>query len=185
MRIDPRILFGESRRAVLARLLCIGTLWTFTVAATSCSTGDPDLVGGPTFVTDLTLRNAAGTVTQDFARGEPITLELTVRNRSNSEAILQFTTGQQSDFVVLDAGTTRKRWLWSFGKAFITASTETVFAPRETKTLRVEWDQVGNDGLPVGAGSYEARGVLLFGEFFTDPLAQHQLGSPLRPFTIR
>lgn len=183
MQDEPRVI-GQSRHAVIARLLAIASIWLLTVAATSCSTDDSEF-GGPTFATDLTLRNAAGNATQEFAPGEPITLELTVRNRSSNEAILQFASGHQSDAVVLDSGTSRVRWKWSHGKAFTQATSELAFAPEEVKTVTLVWNQVGNDGFPVGPGNYEARGVLLFGQFATDPLALHQLGSPLRPFTIR
>ncbi len=184
MRID-----ATARRTpwhvVAARVLALGAIWTFTAGATSCSVGDDDEIGGPTFVTDLTLKNAAGNVTDQFAPGETITLELTVRNRSDLEAVLEFASGQQFDFVVLDSGTSRVRWKWSQGKAFTQATSELLFAPGQTRTIAVQWDQRDDDGLPVALGNYEARGVLIFGQFASDPLFPHQLGSPLRRFTIR
>jgi len=171
---------------VAGRIFVLGAIWTFTAGATSCSVGGDDgEFGGPTFVTDLTLRNSAGTVASEFSPGETITLELTVRNRSDLEAVLEFTSGQQSDFVVLDSGTTRVRWKWSHGKAFTQATTDLVFAPDQTRTITVQWDQRDNDGLAIAPGNYEARGVLIFGRFASDPLFPHQLGSPLRRFTIR
>lgn len=170
---------------IVARFLVLGTIWTFTAGATSCSVSDDGEFGGPTFVTDLTLRNSAGNVTDQFAPGETITLELTVRNRSDLDAVLEFASGQQFDFVVLDSGTSRVRWKWSQGKAFTQANSELLFAPDQTRTISVQWDQRGNDGQPVALGNYEARGVLIFGQFASDPLFPHQLGSPLRRFSIR
>ncbi len=166
----------------LLRLMCLVIVCMFTAGATSCSTDGESV--GPTFVTDLTIKNAAGAITQSFTPGEPITFELSVRNRTRSEAILQFPSTHQSDFVVIDSAS-RVRWLWSRDRAFPAVITELEFAPEETKTSSFVWDQVGDGGLPLSPGNYEARGVLVFAEFAVDPLAPHQLGSPLRPFTIR
>jgi hypothetical protein len=152
-----------------------------TAGATSCNT-DGDV--GPTFVTDLVLKNAAGQVREEFAAGEAITFELTVRNRTNTDVIVEFASGHQFDFVVVDAGSSRVRWLWSRGKAFTQALTEVDFAREQTRTFTTTWNQVGDDGQAVLPGNYEARGVLLFSEFRTDPLAQHQLASPLKAFRI-
>lgn len=164
------------------RFIALVVVWIFTSGADSCSATTK---ADPTFVADLVLKNAAGVPRQEFAPGDPITMELTVRNRSNTEAILQFTTNQQFDFVVVDGGTSRTRWLWSFGKAFLQGTTELEFAPNQTRTFVVTWDQLDNARLPVSVGNYEARGVLLFAEFAFNPLAQSQLGSPVRAFTIR
>ncbi len=164
------------------KLIALAVVWTFTAGADSCSATTKS---DPTFVADLVLKNAAGAVRQEFAPGDPITMELTVRNRSNTEAILQFATNQQFDFVVVDSGTSRTRWLWSFGKAFLQGTTELEFAPNQTRTFVVTWDQLDNARLPVSVGNYEARGVLLFAEFAFNPLAPSQLGSPVRVFTIR
>lgn len=165
----------------LLKLAAVAVVWTFTAGATSCSS---DSMGGPTFVTDLVIRNAAGAVDNQFARGEPVTFELSVRNRTRQEAVLQFSTGHQFDFVVLDDGTRNVRWKWSHGKAFLTVATEIEFAAGETKLFQVTWDQRDNDTQQVPAGEYEARGVMMFSQFATDPLFSSQLGSPLRAFTV-
>jgi hypothetical protein len=143
-----------------------------TAGATSCNTAGEV---GPTFVTDLTVRNPAG---------EPVALELTVRNRTDTDVVVEFDSSHQFDFVVVDAGSSRVRWRWSTGKAFTQATTELEFAPGQTRTFTTTWNQVGDDGQAVAAGDYEARGVLLFSEFRTNPLAPHQLGSPLKTFRI-
>jgi len=170
----------RSLRNIAKAAILIGVC-AVTAGATSCNT-DGDI--GPTFVTDLVLKNAAGQVRQEFANGELITLELTVRNRTTTEVVVQFDSGHQFDFLTVDAGSSRVRWKWSTGKVFIQATTELLFAPGQTHTFTTTWNQLGDDTQPVGAGNYEARGVLLFSEFRVNPLAQHQLGSPLKPFRI-
>ena len=170
------------RLTTLGKLVALILVCTFTLGADSCSSTPG---ANPTFVADLVLKNAAGAVRQEFAPGEPITMELTVRNRASTEAILQFATGHQFDFVVVDAGTSRVRWRWSHGKAFTQAITELEFGPQETKTFVVTWNQNDDAKLPVSVGNYEARGVLIFAEFDVNPLAPNQLGSPVRAFTIR
>lgn len=169
-----------SIRSLTLRTVAVAAVVVVTAGASSCETD----VTEPRFVADLVLRNPAGDVRDVFLRDEAITLELKVRNRGSSEAVLQFSSTQQYDFVVVDAGTSRVRWKWSTGKAFAQRLTELTFAPGETKTFTVTWDQLDAAGQPVGAGSYEARGVLLFEEFAANPLASHQLGSPLKAFRI-
>lgn len=170
----------------LSRFIGLAIVCTFIAGADSCSSTSNN--PGPTFVTDLTLKDATGAVTRDFDRGEPVTFELSVRNRTSNEAILQFSSGYQSDFMVVDAVTSPAapiRWLWSNTRSFLQATTEVEFAPGETRIITVIWDQRDSAGLQFNPGSYEARGVMVFGDFPADLLAEHQLGSPLRPFTIR
>jgi hypothetical protein len=165
----------------IAKAAILIVVCAVTAGATSCNT-DGDI--GPTFVTDLVLRNSAGQVRQEFGNGEPITLELTVRNRTNTDVVVQFDSGHQFEFLVVDAGSSRVRWKWSSDKAFIQATTELLFEPGQTHTFTTVWNQVGDDKQLVGPGNYEARGALMFSELRASPLAQHQLGSPLRPFRI-
>jgi Intracellular proteinase inhibitor len=165
----------------IAKGAILAGVFAVTAGATSCNT-DGDI--GPTFVTDLVLKNAAGQVRQEFANGELITLELTVRNRTNTDVVVQFDSGHQFEFLVVDSGSRRVRWMWSSDKQFTQFVTELEFAPGQTHTFTTTWNQVGDDKQPVGPGNYEARGVLLFSEFRANPLAQHQLGSPLKPFRI-
>jgi len=169
------------------KFLCLALVCAFTLGADSCSSGDET---GPTFVTDLTLKDVSGVVSQSFARGEPITMELSVRNRLRTPTVLQFSSGYQSDFIVVGPGgssfpANQVRWRWSFNRSFVQSLTEVEFAAEETKIITVTWDQRDNAGLQVSSGNYEARGVMVFSEFPFDPLAPHQLGSPLRAFTIR
>ncbi len=176
----------------MARLtLLVGILLVTLGSDFRCSTSsgfdddDGDNNGsGPTFTTTLVLRDATGIETRDFDRGETIVFELSVRNRTGDTVNVQFDDAQQSDFVVVDDGSPTLRWRWSDGRAFAQVVTELSFAPRETRTIRVEWTQQLADGSTLPSGNYEARGVLLFPEFQTDIFATHEMGSALREFTV-
>jgi len=165
----------------IMKWVALGTAWVFLAGVDSCSAQ----FNGPTFVTDLQLQNTAGTQRREFAPGETIVMQLTVRNRGRTSAILQFTTGHQFDFVTVDDSTSNVRWRWSAGKEFIQGTSELEFEAGETKTFTVNWNQVADTGQVVGPGNYEARGVLMFSEFASNPLKENQLGSPVRSFAIR
>ncbi len=47
------------------------------------------------------------------------------------------------------------------------------------------WDGVLSDGTQLPPGDYRARGVLVFNEFASDPIAADDLGSPLVNFTVQ
>lgn len=171
----------------MRRLLTILGLVTACLGAStsSCEFGDGSGGIGPSFVTELSLRDANGLPSDSFARGEPIELRLTVRNRLNTAATVQFNDTRTSDFVVIRQGSQALVWKWSDGKAFAQVITEVEFAAGETKTFSVTWDQFGSNGQAVDAGTYEARGVLVYQGFDADPLRSHEMGSTLERFTIR
>jgi hypothetical protein len=162
-------------------MACIGA------SSSSCQFGGSDIIGdlGPSFVTDLTLRNAGGAISDTFTPGERIDMVLTVRNRRNIPATLQFPSARTSDFIVVREGSASIVWKWSADRTFEAVVTELEFAAGETKTITVSWDQTDNNGLPVAPGTYEARGVLIYDGFDADPLRSDPLGSTLERFTIR
>lgn len=171
----------------LRRLLVISGLVTACLGAStsSCEFGDGSGGIGPSFVTELSLRDASGLPSDTFARGEPIELRLTVRNRLSTAATVQFSDARTSDFVVIRQGSRVLVWKWSDGRAFPLVLTELEFAAGETKTFSVTWDQSDSSGQPVAAGVYEARGVLVYEGFDADPLRSHEMGSTLERFTIQ
>jgi Intracellular proteinase inhibitor len=137
------------------------------------------------FVTALTVQDAGGQITNVFEQGEQIQLVMTVRNELDTTAVVQFSSTRTSDFVVVRADTDDVVWQWSEDQPpFLQTPTELEFAPGETKTFTQIWNQVGRTGLQVRTGTYEARGVLVFSGFDTDPLQENQLGSELERFTI-
>jgi hypothetical protein len=172
---------------MMRRLLAIAGLVTVCLGAStsSCEFGNGGSGVGPSFVTELSLRDANGALSDSFARGELIELRLTVRNRLSTAATVEFTSARQSDFVVIRQGSQVLVWKHSQGKVFAQVLTELEFAAGETKTFTATWDQVDSGGQPVDAGVYEARGVLIYDGFDADPLRSHEMGSTLERFTIR
>ncbi|MBC8025860.1 MAG: hypothetical protein H7Y89_07710 [Steroidobacteraceae bacterium] len=178
----------------MARLAMLSGICLFTAGAQfSCSSdgtvniGDDDLDSGdgPRFVTRLVLRNSSGTETYSFQRGDLITLEVTIRNRTGETIRLQGCCPPESDFFVFDDGNEDVRWQWSEGRAFPAVVADLVFTPNEAKTMQVTWNQVTRSGEMLSTGQYDARGIVTRAPFLTDPLAASELGSNLRTFTIR
>lgn len=170
------------------RVLAVFALMAAGLGATSssCQFGDSDGSGsGPSFVTDLTLRNASGETSESFDRGERIELVLTVRNRRDTPVTVQFPSARTSDFLVVRENSSSIVWKWSTGRDFAPVETEIDFAAGETRTFRVSWDQTDSNGAQVGAGTYEARGVLVYEGFDSNPLGSHQMASTLERFAIR
>lgn len=180
---------------MIARLVLLGAVSLVTMGAQSSCSGsygdmsqidDPtDGSGdGPTFVTTLVLKDSAGNVRNRFRRGELITMELTVRNRTDQSQRVMFADGNQSDFMVFDDGTHQLRWRWTDGKVFTQATTEVMFDPQQTRTISTTWDQVLASGAMLETGAFEARGMMLRLGIGADLLAANERASTLVPFTI-
>ena len=178
----------------MSRLAALVGICLFTSGAQySCSsdgTGritDRDLGSGsgPTFTTSLVLRDSAGVATRSFDRGELITFELTVRNRTDQTVRLESGHPPDFDFLVLNDGTSRVRWQWTEGRGIPTVVIPIVFAAGETKTYTFVWNQGLLDGAMLERGNFEARGVVPFSGYQGNPLAAHELGSNLLAFTVR
>lgn len=177
------------------RLITVLGLLAISLGATteSCSIRDAFDGGSngdnPDFVTELQLRNVNAETTDTFDRGDQITLVLTVRNRLDTPATAEFTTTRRSDFVVVRENTSTVVWKWSTQNGPFTPVTpgqnNLEFNAGETKTFTETWDQLGDNDIQVPAGTYEARGVLFYEGFDTDPLRTNQMGSTLVRFTIR
>jgi hypothetical protein len=147
-----------------------------------CSYDDSD--PAEDFETSLVLRDAQGAATGSFRVGATIVFELQVHNRSDFSSTLTFNDTRQYDFVVFDAGQRRVRWKWSEGRTFAQSTTDLHFAPRETKSFRVEWNQLTRSGAVLDVGAYDARGALVFSGFDADPQRRDELGSPLQRFAV-
>jgi hypothetical protein len=182
------------RLPMMSRLAMLFGICLFTAGAQfSCSSdgtarigdGDLDSGDGPRFTTRLVLRNSAGTESYTFQRGDLITFELTVRNRTDQTLTLEDCCPPNREFFVFDEDTLRLRWKWTEGRAFPAVVEDLVFAPQETKILLGEWNQVTRTGEMIAAGDYEARGTVPFVQVQADPLAPGELASNLRSFTVR
>lgn len=172
----PRLL------AVLGILaICLGA------SSSSCSWGGKDDPNSPDFVTELQLQDSGGQITDTFDQGQPVTLVLTVRNRLNSSATVEFSDARTYDFVVVNENSSTVRWKWSVanGPSSTQPASPLEFAPYETKTFTFTWNQRNDAGSQLARGEYEARGVLVYSAFDSRPLEANQLGSTLSRFTIR
>jgi hypothetical protein len=147
-----------------------------------CSYGDSD--PAEDFDTSLVLRDAQIGSAASFRVGATIVFELQVHNRSDFSRTLTFNDARQYDFVVFDANQRTVRWKWSEGRTFAQSTTDLHFAPRETKSFRVEWNQLTRSGAVLEAGAYDARGALVFSGFDADPQRRDELGSPLQRFAV-
>jgi hypothetical protein len=132
----------------------------------------------------LTVQDANGEITDAFERGETIQFVMTVRNELETDATVEFSTARQADFVVVRNGTADEVWQWSDGRTFAQTRTELTFVAGETKTFNVIWNQTSENGVQVRSGTYQARGVLHFTGFDSDPLADNEQGSELDTFRI-
>ena len=188
-------MFASARGSMIARLLALGAVALVTMGAqSSCSssygdgmkTNDPTNGSGdgPTFTTTLVLKDSSGRVTSQFRRGDLITMELSVRNRTSEAQRVTFVDASQSDFLVFDDGTPRLRWRWTDGKVFTQATTEVMFDPQETRTISVTWDQVLSSGAMLETGGFEARGMMIRLLPGADLQAPNERASVLAPFTI-
>lgn len=137
------------------------------------------------FATALTVQDAGGKITDTFEQDEQIQLVMTVRNELERSVTIQFPTGRTSDFVVVREGTAEVVWQRSDNETpSQQIPTEIEFAPEETQTFTATWDQRATSGVQVRTGTYQARGVLVFSGFDSDPLQENQQGSALVRFTI-
>jgi type IV secretory pathway TrbF-like protein len=147
--------------------------------------GGVDGSGGIIWVSTLSMHNPAGVRTTSFVLGEPIRFEFEIRNVTQSTVVVQFDTAQIYDFIVVDAGTARVRWQWSEGLGFTQTPTEITVAPNSSRSFTATWNGQLRDGSQLPAGTYQARGLMVFDEFFGDPLARNDMASGLQTFSVR
>ena len=187
-----------TRGRMMARFAVLIGVWLGTSGSVSfCSfssgpgAGDPirDPVPTPqpgtTFGSSLTIRDSSGTETRSFVFGEPIRLDFEIVNLTNEKQTVQFSDGQNHEFLVVNEGGTQIRWKWSQNMAFIQAETNLVFEPNATRTISLLWPGTLADGTHLPPGAYQARGMLLFPGYRTNPLAENEMGSELETFAVR
>jgi hypothetical protein len=193
--IDRRSMIAR----VTARLIALSAVALVTSGSQySCSSGDIDGVedpplpppralasgDGPTFTTTLSLKDSSGTEKSSFGRGELITFELTVRNRTDQPVTVSLSSPQQTDFLVFRNGADTPAWNASHGTASAAVITPLAFGANETKVLSVTWNQEIPDGTFLRRGNYEARGAVLAVGVLPTFLAEHELASTFRAFAV-
>jgi hypothetical protein len=89
---------------------------------------------------------------------EPITMSLTVANKSKETFRDSFRSAQSYDFVVKQEN--KEIWRWSSDKLFAQVITEFTLAPGKSKSFEEVWEQIDNDGKNISAGKYQTIGIL-------------------------
>jgi hypothetical protein len=95
---------------------------------------------------------------EQYAAGEPVQMELVVRNPGPGTAAFQFSDSQRYDFLVLREDG-RLVWRWSHDKMFAQVLGTLTLAPGEERRFRERWDQRDEQGRPVPAGRYWVEGL--------------------------
>ncbi len=93
-----------------------------------------------------------------YALGEPVDMELVVRNPGPGAVTFQFADSQRFDFLVAREDG-RVVWSWSHDKAFAQVLGSLTLGPGEERRYRGRWEQKDNEGRPVPAGRYWVEGV--------------------------
>lgn len=139
----------------MKRYLSIGVLGLFLGLAGCGSDGE-----SASFQTALRLMDQSGNEKVVFAAAEPVVLELSITNTTNTPRMLTAASPQIYEFIVAPAGDTQPVWHWSFDQTFPGVIAELSFAAGETKTYRETWDQISDAVSAVGAGDYVAQGYV-------------------------
>lgn len=181
-----------TRGSMIARLAALGAVWLVSSGSqVSCSSGDrvtppdpyPDSGTGPTLTTTLVLRNAAGTETYNFGRGEIIYFELTVRNHS-STPVTGSVGNSPADYLVFDNFGDSPAWQWSEGRVTTAEAYSFTLQPGDSRVYSVNWNQETRSGAMLRPGSYRARGTLYVVRDPVPVLMPDELRSALREFTV-
>lgn len=93
-----------------------------------------------------------------YARGEPVQMELVVRNRGPASVTFQFRDSQRYDFLVAREGG-RVVWYWSYDKVFAQVLGSLTLGPGEERRYRARWEQHDMEGRLVPPGRYWVEGV--------------------------
>jgi hypothetical protein len=89
-----------------------------------------------------------------FRRGETVPMTFTVKN-VGSQTVTAFLGPPEADAQVSQGG--RQIWRWSDGKAFPAVVYNLSFAPGESKTYQLDWDQKDSQGDAVPSGTYALK----------------------------
>lgn len=103
---------------------------------------------------------------RDYARGQPIGLQLSVRNTSGHPVSMSFDTDQEFDFVVqrelnlLFVRIPLEVWRHSGNKVARKQPHSLTIMPGEEKIFRAKWNQVDGSGRQVKPGRYVISGYV-------------------------
>ncbi|HEY1992099.1 MAG TPA: hypothetical protein VGH71_06515 [Gammaproteobacteria bacterium] len=164
MRVVIRMVLGLSAAALL-------------LGASNCSKNSSS--SAPQFVTTLQVENASGLVSGGFPQGQPVTLVLTIRNRTNAAQTLFFNSSEFANFAVVQAGTADVVWTCDGDSSSLTTPTCTTtgsittastasssggdfvqidFTAFQSQTITFTWTGLDNNGNQLPRGDYEVMG---------------------------
>jgi hypothetical protein len=160
----------------LFRAVAAVSIALWLLGASNCSqTND---AGAPQFVTTLQVQNS-GVAASSFAQGDPISLVLSIRNRTNGNLSLFFNSSEFANFAAVNAGTATVVWTCDGDSSGVAAtctsatnpttpSTATSssggsfvqidFTPFQTQTITFTWTGLDNSGNKLAVGNYEVFG---------------------------
>ncbi len=107
----------------------------------------------------LELIGADGGERRSFAPAAPIRLRLTLRNPTERQVTLSFSSGRTHDAVVLGADGS-ELWRWSDGRMFPQALSELQLAPGSESSFELICDPSERGEAPLPPGRYRATGVI-------------------------
>jgi LysM repeat protein len=93
-----------------------------------------------------------------YRSGQPVHITLVKTNVGEHPITLTYPTTQRFDFFVRRSRTGPVIWQWSAGRLFAQVVETVVLQPSQSQVFRAAWDQIGNDGLPVGTGIFTVTG---------------------------
>jgi hypothetical protein len=114
----------------------------------------------PSLEAQLVLKDQFGQEVTRFIQGEDITLELSVTNTSDVDALITFPSSAQYDFYIEDLDA-NEVWRWTDELVFLTVLTELAIEAGETFQVQETWNQVLSNNEPLPTGSFQAYGSLL------------------------
>ncbi|MCP1728269.1 hypothetical protein J2T60_002269 [Natronospira proteinivora] len=166
-------------RALMAALLSL------PLFLLGCDDDDDEPSRSLHFVSEMEIRDANGQTITSASAGENVSIVLLIRNRSDSEATLEFGSTRVSDFLVLnDAGEVVR--LWSDDRSFSPTVTTETFEAGERRSFEMSWSGLDDDqGNALSAGEYEIQAwAATDDEDGIDDLEPSPLRSTLKPFEI-
>ena len=157
-KVEPSTFLVENNTAkgthtiAMASQKVAGTHMQVTIPAcdTACTPGGTIPVAPPVVVRPTNELTAALTVSVDSV----VNLTLTLKNPLATPTTVQFSSGQQFDFVATDSSTGRAVWQWSATRSFLAAKSEQTIPANGSLTFTEMWK-------PPTRGLYLVRGVLV------------------------
>ncbi len=143
----------------------LATLALLVLTGSSCS--EPTATAQPVegakqadeVTVELELLGKGGGEQRSFASGTPIRLRLTLRNPTEREVKLVFSSGRTHDAVVLGANGSEV-WRWSNGRFFTQSLSKLQLAPGSESSFELVCDLSQGGEVPLPPGRYRAAGVI-------------------------